>query len=82
MSVEAKFLCVGVEKTKYWKEDIKFMYNITLHTVYDSDPNSINGHFYGATPGGEIKLNLVSEEAAKVFEPGEEYIVTFNNVIN
>lgn len=77
MSVIAKFLCTGVEKNKYYKNDPKFIYNVKLRAVYDSDPNSENAKFFAATPNGDINLGTVNEEAAEMFEPGEDYEVTF-----
>lgn len=80
MQVKAKFLCNGVEKTKNWNADPKFLYNIKLTAVYDQNKDSENGKFFAATPNGQITLGTVNESAAQDFEPGKEYFVTFGQV--
>lgn len=36
-----------------------------------------NAKYYKYTPGGECKLSILNEAAAKQFEVGKEYYVTF-----
>jgi len=50
---------------------------IKLRPVYSQDVNSENGKFYKQTPGGEISLSTVNEEAAAQFEVGKEMYVDF-----
>jgi hypothetical protein len=39
-----------------------------------------NDNFYKYTPGGELKLEVVSVEVAKQFEPGKEYYIDISPV--
>lgn len=66
MSVIAKFRCQSNENG-----------SISLWPVYDPNPESENGKFFAATPGGNIQLSVVNETAAQQFEVGQEYYVTF-----
>lgn len=50
---------------------------IELDAVYDENPESENGKFFKYTPGGQITLEVVSPETAKLFVPGKEYYVDF-----
>ena len=58
----------------------EFGKSIKLQPVYSSDPESENGKFYKQTPGGNIELTTVNDEAAKEFEIGKEYYVDFIKV--
>lgn len=68
--VRAKFKVVEITEREFGK-------SVTLQPVYSSDPNSENGQFYKATPGGKIELSTVNDEAAKQFEIGKEFYVDF-----
>lgn len=52
------------------------LHAVVLHAVYD-DGTPENQRFFAATPSGEIKLQMVSAEAAAAFELGQAYYVDF-----
>lgn len=62
--VRAKFVC-----------SMKNDNVIAFNPVYSGSKE--NEQFFRATPGGQIMLNVVNEDAAKQFEPGKEYYVDF-----
>lgn len=64
MSVRAKFVC-----------SMKNENVIAFNPVYSGSKE--NESFFRATPGGQIMLNIVNEDAAKQFEQGKEYYVDF-----
>jgi len=70
MSVKAKFKCFEKAITEAGEK-------IKLQPVYDSNPESENGKFFKWTPYGSIEMGTVNPEAAKEFEVGKEYYVTF-----
>lgn len=54
------------------------VYSIEARPVYGGSEE--NKKFFRATPGGEMKLYVLSKEAGEYFEPGDEVIVTFEKV--
>jgi hypothetical protein len=52
--------------------------DVAMSPVIDPNPESENGKFFAATPGGTIQLGVVSEQAATFFEQGQEYYVYFS----
>jgi hypothetical protein len=74
MSVRVKFRCLSISLPT---EESPYNGAVHLLPVYSADPNSENGKFFNSTPGGKIEMNLVSEAAARQFEPGKEYYVDF-----
>ena len=75
MTVRAKFKVNRIERS-LWKPGVEVQ-TIVLQPVYSNDPASGNAKFYHATPSGEIRLGVVSAEAAAAFELEGEYYVTF-----
>ena len=63
--VRAKFRCDG-------KTDD----SVTLHPVTGGSPE--NDSYFSATPGGEIRLQVLNERAVAAFEVGKEYYVDFS----
>ena len=84
--VRAKFTVSSVEKTMGSApapdEEGNYLpvpvFNIKMNPVYgDGDPEHENTKFFNATPGGNIELYCVNENAAEIFEVGQEYYVNF-----
>ena len=48
--------------------------------VYDVDPSHPNYEWSVATPSGYIELAITNEAAFSKFEPGREYLLTFDLV--
>lgn len=48
-----------------------------LRAVYDGSEE--NKQYFKWTPIDEIKLGILNESAAKIFEPGNEYFVDFTS---
>jgi hypothetical protein len=46
----------------------------------NSDPTHENAKFWQATPSGEIRLDVINDEAAKNFFIGRDYYVDFTKV--
>lgn len=85
MSVRAKFRCMSVEVTYSHHRDGApvFHHGIRLLPVFGTkrgggSESPENDAFYAATPSGEIKLTVVSAQAAEHFKPGECYYVDFS----
>lgn len=52
---------------------------LTFNPVYgNGDPNHENSKFWDASPGGELKMNCVNQEAWERFELGKEYYLDFS----
>lgn len=64
MSVMAKMRCDSNEAG-----------NVILRPVVGG--SNENDQYYKYTPGGECRLSILNEAAAKQFEVGKEYYVTF-----
>ena len=50
---------------------------IVAQPVYSNDPDHENKRFWDASPGGELRLNVVNLEAAEHFELNKEYYLDF-----
>ena len=75
MSVRAKFTVVSVTKTKNWKPEHPFVYEVKGQVVTGGSPE--NDQFFASTPGGEFRLGGVNEAVANQLEPGKDYYLTF-----
>lgn len=76
MSVRAKFKVTRLELSKNGSE---LMTTVVMNPVYGKvdDPEDENGKFYRYTPGGEIKLATVNENASSYFTIGNLYYIDF-----
>ncbi len=54
---------------------------VRLEPVYDGAPNSENGKFFQATPGGFCELSIMNKAALDQFEVNKEYLVDFTKVV-
>lgn len=68
MTVRAKFRCNEVKLSEHGAE-------VTLRPVVGNSDE--NARFYKATPGGQIQLSTINEQAAAQFKPGRDYYVDF-----
>lgn len=66
MTVRAKFRVSNVSGTR-----------VMLSPVYDSNPESENGRFFSATPGGHIDLQVMRPEVVAAFQVGQAFYVDF-----
>lgn len=85
MSVKAKFKVDSINRIQTHVYDGNGGYKpgemqtIVLSPVYgNGDPNHENTKFWQASPSGRIELGCVNLEAAKQFELGKEYYLTFD----
>lgn len=67
--VRAKFVVDKISKTRFGSHEV------ILAPV--SSGSEENKQFFKWTPGGQISLNVVSDEAVGQFEVGKEYYVDF-----
>jgi hypothetical protein len=83
MSVRAKFRVQSItssvgtirnEDGSYGSGEVK---TIKMSPTYDSNPESENGKFWAASPGGELSLNVVNPKAVEQFELGKDYYLDF-----
>jgi hypothetical protein len=72
MTVRAKFRVNNLRYDGEGKPN-----GVTLSPVYDSNPESENGKFFSATPGGTIDLWVTRAEVAGQFALGQEFHVDF-----
>lgn len=73
-ATKAKFICTQ-------KAPAGDGFDIRLEAVTsDADPDSENSKFFRYTPSGQVRLGVVSDAAAVVFEQGQEYYATFEPV--
>ena len=76
MTVQAKVRCIG-NSPPAW--DTGATMRIARFTpVYDSDPSHPNFEWSQATPSGYVELTITNEAAFSKFEPGTEYLLTFD----
>lgn len=68
MTVRAKFRCNEVKLSEHGAE-------VTLRPVVGNSDE--NARFYKATPGGQIQLSTINEQAASQFKPGRDYYIDF-----
>lgn len=66
--IRAKFIC---EFVKYLGDSCE----VSLTPVIQGSEE--NKAFYSATPGGQIRLEVIDVETASQFEAGKEYFVDF-----
>lgn len=76
----AKFKVLQVVKREQWVNSgstgsHEIGYEIEMYPVISGSPE--NEQFYKLTPGGNMKLTVLSEETANQFEIGKEYYVDF-----
>lgn len=74
--IRAKFRCHIIRKfeaTQYSKASER----VSLHPVYDSNPEHENHKWSEATPSGEIEMSITNPDACGKFEEGKEYFVDF-----
>jgi len=64
--LRAKFRCDS--RTEY-------MNNASVLLVPVVDGSLENKDFFEATPGGELRMDIVSLDAAKQLKPGKEYYI-------
>lgn len=69
--LKAKMSVESVTKTAYLAEISK------LRAVATSDPNNENYSYSKATPQATLEMHVTNPEAHGFFEPGAEYVVTF-----
>lgn len=50
---------------------------IAMGPVYDSNPNTENGRFFLATPGGSIAMSGLRPEVGEKFQMGQQFYVDF-----
>lgn len=72
--VRANFFCQSVVPNGATNEEDKGS-TVTLNPVVGGSPE--NESFYKWTPGGQITLSTINEEAAAQFIPGKQYFVDF-----
>lgn len=76
MSVRAKFKVQSITQSAHWdRSKGGSLYTVQLNPVTSGSDE--NKRFFEATPGGEIKLSVVSEEVGKRFPIGAEFYVDF-----
>lgn len=73
--VRAKFEC----KAKAARPQEYGGYNIVLQPVVGGSEE--NDSFFKLTPGGNVDLAVVSEEAAAEFEVGKQFYVDFTEAV-
>lgn len=66
--VKAKFVCTEVRSTQHGD-------TVTMNPVVSGSKE--NAEFYKHTPGGQVQLSTVNPALKGFFEPGLEYVVTF-----
>lgn len=72
MSVIAKFMCTKIVAHAAGHHEIE------LHAVKGgAGEDAENERFWKATPAGKVELTIDAEGAAKQFEPGAHYFLTF-----
>lgn len=70
--VRAKFRCDAINTI----QQLNYEYSeVILRPV--SQGSEEDKAFWKATPGGELKMNVVNPEAAKQFTPGQSYYIDF-----
>lgn len=74
MTVRAKFKVQAILTSAKWN-GAGTMGTVKLTPVTGGSPENVK--FYEATPGGQIELGTVSEDALKQFVIGQEFYVDF-----
>jgi len=74
----AKFKVSSITQTAHWGKPGQLIYSLTLNPVTSGSDE--NHRFFEATPGGEIKLSVVSAAVGAQFPVGMEVYVDFTPV--
>lgn len=72
--VRAKFKVTGVSPVNVEKPEE----GSTVHLIPVTGGSPENESFYKWTPGGNIVLSTINQEAAEKFEVGKDYYVDFS----
>ncbi len=72
MTARAKFRVSNVRHDGDGKPN-----GFSMSPVYDSDPESENGKFFAATPGGTVDMWVTRSEVAAQFQLGQTFYVDF-----
>jgi hypothetical protein len=75
VTVQAKVRCIGNSPPQWDSAGTTMIARFT--PVYDADPDSPNFEWSQATPSGYIELAITNAAAFGAFEPGQEYLLTF-----
>lgn len=75
MTVRAKFKVTRLSQSEHWDKTKGAIHSVHLTPVVSGSAE--NAAFYAATPGGEIKLDTISDAAAAQFTLGAEVYVDF-----
>lgn len=76
-SVKAVFRCNWIKQRAGYQDD-PGQVDVELQPIYrDKDAESERTRFWDATPTGELTMCITNPEAAGFFEPGKEYLLTF-----
>lgn len=76
--MRAKFKISSITQTAHWNKPGALLYSLTMSPVTSGSDE--NRRFFEATPGGEIKLSVVSAEVGAQFPVGMEVYVDFTPV--
>jgi hypothetical protein len=76
MPVRAKFVVNTITRQKHWDKSKGEVQTIKMFPVTTGGEE--NQKFYEATPSGSLELGVLNEDAAKFFELGKEYYLTFD----
>lgn len=74
--IRAKFRCHVVRKFEA-SQYSKASERVSLHPVYDSNPEHENHKWSEATPSGEIEMLITNPAAHGIFVEGKEYLIDF-----
>lgn len=76
MRIQAKVRCIGNSTPQY--DSVGTMRLVRFTPVYDASPSHPNFEWSQATPSGYIELVITNAAAFTTFEPGQEYLLTFD----
>ena len=76
--MRAKFKVSSITQTAHWGKPGQLIYSLTLSPVTSGSDE--NRRFFEATPGGEIKLSVVSADVGIHFPVGMEVYIDFTPV--
>ncbi|HDR9026933.1 TPA: hypothetical protein QDB14_001103 [Burkholderia vietnamiensis] len=74
--VRAKFKVTQLSQREHWDKQKGSIHDIQLQPVVSGSDE--NERFYAATPGGQISLSTVNDDAARQFRLGAEVYVDFS----
>lgn len=74
--VRAKFKVTQLSQREHWDKQKGPIHDIQLQPVVSGSDE--NERFYAATPGGQIALSTVNDDAARLFRLGAEVYVDFS----